>query len=136
MQTQVQEKPVEDKNVEAEDDSSSSDDEEETTKVPLKERIIKYAKKTKRDTKYLIFHRTKGRSYFCSNTCGFWCSQLFFLIFLYVVLTGFFLAYMAIGSEMMPFTFFFLKYRDPNDVPAPLESRQYFGSSNNTNSTK
>ncbi|KAG2381820.1 hypothetical protein C9374_006204 [Naegleria lovaniensis] len=117
------------------DDDDTSDDEVDT-RVPLRERAIKYLKRLKKQTKHAIFHRSKGRSYFCLNTCGFWCSQLFFTLFLYVFIVGFFIAYMSIGSEMIPFTFIAYKTRDPSTIPAPIPARDYFGTQNSTrNST-
>jgi len=119
-----------------EQDDESSGDEEEDTRVPLKERIAKGWKKWKRNTKYTIFHRKKGRSYICTNNCNYWCSHLWFTIFLYIVVAGLFIAYMSVGSELMPFSFLVFKYRDPNDVATPYSARDYFGTNNSTkNST-
>ncbi|KAF0985197.1 hypothetical protein FDP41_000236 [Naegleria fowleri] len=142
MSTTVEERPPVDveaqpkkDNPNAPHDDDDTSDEEVDTRVPFRERAVKYMKRVRKQTKYAIFHRTKGRSYFCFNTCGFWCSQLFFLLFLYVFVVGCFIAYMSIGSEMMPFTFITYKTRDPSTIPAPIPARDYFGTQNSTNNS-
>ena len=113
-------------------EEEEEEEEEEDHKEPIKVRIARGWKKFKRNTKHMCFHRLKGRSYFCNYTCTFWCSELLWLIVLYTFLTGFFIAYMSIASEMMPFTFLFYKTRDPSTIPIPPAARNYFGNSTNT----
>ncbi|KAL9650175.1 hypothetical protein ABK040_011344 [Willaertia magna] len=116
------------------EEEDEEEEEETVVKAKLSERISKGFRRFVKGTKYLMYHKTKGRSYFCDNTCDFWCKNLFFMIALYMFVAGFFMAYMAIGSELFPFTFFYTKIPLTNP-PMPVPARDYFGTRNTTNAT-
>jgi len=120
---------------EEEEETDEEGDEEEDTREPLKVRLAKGFKKWKKNTKYRLYHRKKGRTFICTNNCDYWCSHLWFSCFLWVFVAAFFIAYMSIGSEMMPFSFLVFKYREASDIATPISARDYFGTRNATNST-
>src|SRR3989338_1326979 len=107
-------------------------DQEGVSFQSLKKKAILTLKSFKTQLKYLLYHKTKGRSYFLEHTCSYWASSLLWLLVLYLVVAGFFIAYLSIVSETMPFSFLVEKHRDLSSIPKAPTAGVYFGQSNSS----